>query len=408
MNVLHLVGGPINAGAALGAYWLHDALRNSGIHSTIITNSSPLLGDDDITYIARSPKEKVIRLIRTQLDKAPAWLYRNAQTSDFSTGITGFDFTRTREFDQADLIHLHWINAGLVNMKHLARVKKPIVWTLRDMWPMTGGCHYSGDCENFKASCGNCWQLGKSGTHDLSRWVLKRKIRFVPRKTVIVGISRWLAQQARDSTIFRDFDVRVIQNNINLDQFFPVDKQTARSLLGLSTGKKIILAGAQDLRSRFKGFDKFLAAVEMLPKKDYLLAFFGNLDERPIKQLGFEYKSYGLLHDFISMRLIYSAADVFVAPSITEAFGKTIAEAMACGTPAVSFDATGPKDIIDHEQNGYLARPFDASDLARGISWVLQSDDRLISDNARKKVATMFDSRVVAARYKELYEELVG
>ena len=114
------------------------------------------------------------------------------------------------------------------------------------------------------------------------------------------------------------------------------------------------------------------------------------------------------MHDFISMRLIYSAADVFVAPSITEAFGKTIAEAMACGTPAVSFDATGPKDIIDHEQNGYLARPFDASDLAKGISWVLQSDNCLLSDNARKKIATTFDSRVVAARYKELYEELVG
>jgi glycosyltransferase involved in cell wall biosynthesis len=408
LNVLHLVGGSINAGAALGAYWLHDALRSAGVHSTILTNSSPVLSDQDIAYITRSPKEKLISLIRTQLDKAPVWLYRNAITSEFSTGITGFDFTRTPEFRQADLIHLHWINSGLVNMKHLARVDKPIVWTLRDMWPMTGGCHYAVDCENYKASCGHCWQLGKSGAHDLSRWVLKRKIRYVPRKTVIVGISQWLAQQARGSAIFRNFDVRVIPNNINLDHFFPVDKQTARGLLGLSTKKKIVLAGAQDLRSRFKGFDKFLAAVDTLPRDRYLLVFFGRLDERPVKQLGFEFKSQGLLHDSISLRLLYSAADVFVAPSTIEAFGKTIAEAMACGTPAVSFDSAGPRDIIDHQKNGYLAQPFDPGDLANGISFVANSDTPSLSENARKKVAATFDSRIIAGKYKELYEELVG
>jgi glycosyltransferase involved in cell wall biosynthesis len=383
-------------------------LSSAGVHSTILTNSRSVLDDKSIAYIARSPAQKALNLLRAQLDIAPVWFYRNAVTSDFSTGLVGFDFTQAQEFHQANLLHLHWINGGLLNIKHLAKVDKPIVWTLRDMWPMTGGCHYSIDCKNFKASCGNCWQLGESGTYDLSRWILKRKIRYVPRKTVIVGISHWLAQQARDSAIFAGFDIRTIHNNINVDEFFPVDKQIARSLLGLSTRKKIILVGAQDLKSRFKGFAQFLASVKMLDSNDYFLAFFGKLDEQLIEPLGFDYKSLGFLHDSISLRLVYSAADVFVAPSITEAFGKTIAEAMACGTPTVCFDAGGPKDIVDHQENGYLARPFNPEDIAKGIRWVVNSDYLALCERARNKIATTFDSRIIAGKYKELYEELAG
>ena len=408
LKVLHLVGGQINAGAARGAYSLHKALRSAGIQSTILTNSRAVLDDESITYIARSPVQKAVNLLRGQLDVAPVRLYKNAVTSDFSTGFVGFDFTQTQEFREADLVHLHWVNGGLVNIKHLARIDKPVIWTLRDMWPMTGGCHYSVDCENYKASCGNCWQLGGSGRYDLSRWILRRKIKYVPRKTVVVGISHWLAERAKDSAIFAGFDVRTIHNNINVDEFFPVDKKVARTLLGLSTRKKVILVGAQDLKSRFKGFDQFLASVKMLDRNDYFLAFFGKLDEQAIMPLGFDYKNYGFLHDSISLRLVYSAADVFVSPSVTEAFGKTIAEAMACGTPAVCFDVGGPKDIVDHHGNGYLARPLDAEDIAKGIRWIVNSDYHALCESARNKIATTFDSKIIAQKYRELYEELAG
>jgi glycosyltransferase involved in cell wall biosynthesis len=408
LKVLHLVGGQLTGGAALGTYTLHSALRNAGIDSRILTNSRPILDDNSIAYIARTPIQKARNLLRPHLDSMPLWFYKNAVPSGFSTGFFGFDFTKTQEFREASVIHLHWVNAGLVNVKHLAKIDKPIVWTLRDMWPMTGGCHYSIDCENYKVSCGSCWQLGRSSNHDLSRWILRRKIRYVPRRTVIVGISHWLAQQAKGSAIFANFDVRTIHNNINVDEFYPVDKQVARTLLGLTTGKKVVLAGAQDLKSRLKGFDKFLAAVKMLDPRDYSLAFFGRLDEETIRPLGFDYKNYGFLHDSISLRLLYSAADVFVGPSITEAFGKTIAESMACGTPAVCFDAGGPKDIVDHQQNGYLARPFEAEDIANGIRWIVNCDHRAIGESARNKIATTFDSRIIAAKYKGLYEELTG
>ena len=408
LKVLHLVGGDLNTGAGRGAYWLHSALREAGTQSRILTNSRPILDDPSVTYLARSRKDKVFNLVRAQLDKAPLWLYQNTGAANFSTGIAGFDFTRTQEFKEADLLHLHWVNAGLVNMKHLAKVDKPIVWTLRDMWPMTGGCHYALDCENYKERCGNCCQLKRKGPHDLSQFVLKRKIKYVPRRTVLVGISNWIAERARESSIFREFDIRWIPNNVNVDNFSPVEKETARALLGIKTRKKVILAGAQSLRSPYKGFDKFLAAMRMLDSNDYLLTFFGKLEEQPIKDLGFPFKTFGFLHDDIALRLVYSAADVFIAPSMTEAFGKTIAESMACGTPVVCFDATGPKDIIDHQTNGYKARPFDAGDLATGVRWILESDYPQLCKRAREKVVRTFDSKLIAKRYEELYEELLN
>jgi len=123
--------------------------------------------------------------------------------------------------------------------------------------------------------------------------------------------------------------------------------------------------------------------------------------------LGFGYKNFGFLYDLVSLRLLYSGADVFVAPSIMDAFGKTIAESMACGTPVVCFDVTGPKDIVTHKIDGYLAKPFDTDDLANGIEWIINNEDYdKLCRNAREKVLREFDSKVVARKYIKLYEEV--
>jgi len=178
---------------------------------------------------------------------------------------------------------------------------------------------------------------------------------------------------------------------------------------GIKTDKKIILAGAQSLKGFYKGFDKFIEAINLLDKDKYFLCFFGNLDKSVAESLEFEYKNFGFLHDTVSLRVLYSASDVFVAPSIMEAFGKTLAEAMACNTPVVCFDATGPKDIVDHKINGYKAIPFESRDLANGIEWILNNKNHNeLCQNAREKVLREFDSVVVAKKYIKLYEEIMS
>jgi len=411
MKVLHLIAGDLTGGAARGAYWLHKALVNLGVDSRILTNSKFTFGDDRVYSIATNKIGKLISFVKAQLDSNLQILYPKRKRAIFSTGLFGFDFTKTKLYKEADIIHLHWINAGFINIKHLSKVNKPIVWTIRDMWPFTGGCHYSMGCENYKTDCGNCRQLNSNFKYDLSWWILKRKKKYLPKHMKIVGISPWITEEAKKSELFKNFDVRYIFNNVNANDFYPIEKDLAREILGIKTNKKIILAGAQSLKDFYKGFDKFIEAIKLLDKNKYVLCFLGNLDEKIIKGLGFEYKSFGFLFDTISLRAVYSSSDVFVAPSLMEAFGKTLAEAMACGTPVVCFDATGPRYIVDHKINGYKAEPFDSGDLKNGIEWILSLNEKeykQLSHDAREKVLKEFDSPIVAKRYIELYREMLN
>lgn len=142
---------------------------------------------------------------------------------------------------------------------------------------------------------------------------------------------------------------------------------------------------------------------------DYELVVFGS--SAPQTPQGFKQKAHylGQLHDDVSLRVLYSAADVMVVPSLQEAFGQTASESMACGTPVVAFGATGLLDIVDHQQTGYLAEPFNTQDLANGINWVLQhqSPDKL-ADNARQTVLVNFESSLVASKYIDLYREVLS
>lgn len=410
MKILHIVSGELNGGAARGAYWLHRGLRKIGVDSYILTNSFDTLNDPEVLTTANSKKNKVMELIRGQLDAAPSWLYRNHKRVIFSTGFFGKDFTKTEAYKMADIIHLHWINAGFVNMRHFKKIKKPMVWTMRDMWPMTGGCHYAMECIAYETGCGKCPQLGSKYSFDLSKIVLSRKKKYIPKDIKLVGISTWLSECASKSSLFHDFDIRTIPNNVDCHEFYPIPKDTARKLLGLPLDKRIILAGAQNMNDFHKGFNKYIQSLFYLENERKYLLFFGKLDISLLKNSGFEYTSLGFLNDTISLRLAYSAADVFVAPSLMDAFGKTLAESMACGTPVVCFNATGPKDIVDHKKNGYLAYPFDPQDLARGVKWVLEDEKRFLelSINAREKVEDYFDIQIVAKQYQSLYQEILN
>lgn len=408
MKVLHIVAGDLSGGAARGAYWLHGGLRELGVDSKVFTNSKSTLGDESVVTTTKSKKDKAFNMIRGQLDNLLLLLYTKRKRIIFSTGVFGIDFTKTKEYEEADIIHLHWINAGFVNIKHLSKIDKPIVWTMRDMWPLTGGCHYAMECEKYKIGCGNCEQLQSNSSYDLSKFVLNRKKKYLPKTMKLVGISHWLSEKAKESELFKEFDIRTISNNIDTSEFFPVEKKIARDILGIKTQKKIVLVGSTSLKDFYKGFGKFQESVKELDENKYFLCFFGNVDKNLAEELGFEYKSFGYLNDNISLRLAYSSADVFVAPSLMDAFGKTLAESMACGTPVVCFDATGPKDIVTHKIDGYKAKPFESEDLACGIEWVLNAPNYdELCQNAREKVLIKFDSKVVAEKYLELYEEVL-
>jgi len=278
------------------------------------------------------------------------------------------------------------------------------------MWPMTGGCHLSLDCEKYKTGCGNCPQLNGAFGKDFTRHAVKAK-RSAFRRVQPVGISDWVTSQLNSSTVFGDNNAITIYNNVDFSVFFPANKEFSKESLGLTTKKKIILSGSTNCGDFYKGFSLFSESLKSLDKDDYFICIFGKLDAAAIAAMeatGFEYKALGFLHDDVSMRLAYNAADVFVAPSIQEPFGKTLVEALACKVPVVCFDATGPAGIVEHKVNGYKAKAFEPEDMATGTDWVVkQSNYATLSNDARNSAMKKFDSVVIADKYIKIYSDLL-
>ncbi len=413
MKIVHINTNDISGGAAKAAYRLHHGLLNYGVDSKYLVANK--LSDDFTILGPRSKLEKTLAKLRPHLDIMPLLRYPKRNNFPFAPAwFPSRTLQRAKNID-ADLIHLHWIAGGFLRIESLARVKRPLVWTLHDSWPFTGGCHIPFQCDHYVNNCGNCPTL-QSGTHrDISTRILARKKKHWKHLDItIVAPSRWLADCAKSSSIFHNKTIQVIPHGLDLDRFKPVDKQFARSVLSLSPLKKLILFGAQHVtRDRNKGEQQFKEALQILSYKlsrdNIEVIIFGASEPPESQDLGFPVHYMGYLWDDISIALLYGACDVMVVPSKQEAFGQTASESMACGTPVVAFGVTGLLDIVDHKKNGYLAAPFDSTDLASGISWVLGDSQRQkqLAQEARGKAIREFDLQIMAKRYLDLYEDIL-
>ena len=409
MKVLQINASDTSGGAARAAYRLHRALLNAGIGSQMLVQAKI---SDDYTVVANDTKiQKGLAKVRPALDFIPVQFYKNRTKTLFSPAwLPSFGLVDRINALNPDVVHLHWINGGMLRFEELTKINAPIVWSLHDNWAFTGGCHIMWECEGYKKKCGTCPRLGSLKQHDLSRKVFNRKQRAYSEvnKMTIVGLSSWLTNCAKESTLFRNRRVINIPNPLNTETYAPTDKLQARDLLNLPACKKLVLFGANSATSDInKGFNELCEALSLLQRDEIELVVFGS--NRPKGSQGLKHKTHylGHLYDDMTLRVLYSAADVMIVPSLQEAFGQTACESMACGTPVVAFATTGLLDIVDHKINGYLAKPFEISDLAKGIEWVLNAENYAqLCANAREKVVTTFDSRHVVKQYIELYQQV--
>lgn len=339
----------------------------------------------------------------------------------FSPANTGIDISDHPLVQEADIIHLHWVNFGFLSIESLQKLfslGKPIVWTLHDMWAFTGGCHHSGDCENYQLQCGNCEPYVRNpSTTDLSAKVWRAKAQAFSKinvsTTQIIGCSQWLANRARKSSLFKNLTIDAIPNPLDINIFKPTNKAEARAKLNLPTDKKLILFAAAKVTVIWKGFSYFQEALKILHTQisnpeGIELVILGESDEELNKTLPFRTHALGRIADVEKIALIYSAADVFTIPSIHENLPNTIMEAMACGTPSVGFKVGGIPEMIEHQQTGFLASYKSAESLAEGINWVLfEANAATLANNARKKVLENYSQEVVKDRYLRVYELLL-
>jgi glycosyltransferase involved in cell wall biosynthesis len=409
MKILTVNTFDIDGGAARAAYRLHRSLIKEGIDSQMLVQTKE---SDDFTILNKSDRfHKATTLLRRIADDAPLKFYNKTQTHFSPAWVPFAQNAKKINEIKPDLVHLHWIGGGMWRIEELAQIKVPIVWSLHDMWPFTGGCHYDEGCEGYLRNCGSCKVLRSNSANDLSSAIFKRKEKTFRdiNNLSIVGISKWLAECALNSTLFKDKRVVNIPNPIDTQTFCGIDKSTAKSILGLPRDKKLIMFGAMGATSDpRKGFKQLHGALENLKRDDVELVIFGSGE--PKKPEGFKFKTHylGRFNDDVSLKLLYSAADLMVVPSIQENLSNAIMESLACSTPVVSFNIGGNSDLIDHNSNGYLAKPYDIKDLATGMNWILSSENyKELCLNARRKVEDNFNSKLVTKRYIELYHEVI-
>lgn len=411
MKILHVSSSDINGGAARACYRLHIALLQHGEDSQILVQTKV---SDDHTVIGPDTNfQKISAKIRPHIEQLPKRRYPNRSRTPFSVAWVPFSGMADRiNALQPDIVHLHWINGGMLRIEELAKIKAPIVWALHDMWPFTGGCHYNEGCERYKNKCGKCRVLRSQHENDLSRsiWNRKRKALDKIKNLTIVGVSNWISDCATESKLFRGREVVTIPNTLDTSVYKPTNKKIAKNIWGLPQDKRLILFGALSATTDDrKGHGLLLAALRELDMDDIELVVFGSSAPKEGNPLPYKTHYMGRLHDDVSLALLYSAADVMVVPSKQEAFGQTASESMACGTPVVAFNHTGLKDIVDHQINGYLATPFDSEDLRNGIKWVLAFDSRTMEliKAARLKAVHHYSIYTVVKPYEELYKKVL-
>jgi glycosyltransferase involved in cell wall biosynthesis len=410
MKVLFLNTTDRGGGAANAAFRLCQGIKNCGMEAQMLVQTVTRGGGDVLgpeTY-----KHKVLSFINPLIDTMPARLYRNRPLLNFSTGLLPDEVSKRIALLAPDLIHLHWVAQGFAGITAVPHFNRPLVWTLHDFWPFTGGCHYPGQCEKYLHSCGQCPALGSDTSYDLSKLIFRRKQACWRRLDLtLVAPSNWIGDCARRSSLFRDTPVEVIPNGLDLRVFKPVNRKIARELLNLPQEKKLILFGAKSTDDSRKGFGLLAQALQQLDNKllkNSELMLFGAGEQSSLPGTTFRMKYVGTLHDEVSLAMLYAAVDAFVAPSLQENLANTVMEALACGTPCVAFNIGGMPDMVEHLRNGYLAKPFDAADLAAGIEYILNHpDSHELSGNARSKVVREYDINVVAQKHIDLYEHIL-
>ena len=418
MRVLIVNTSERTGGAAVAASRLMAALCNHGVQAKMLVRDRQT---DDIRVAALGSSwwqrrhflwERLCIFLRLHGSRKHLF--------DIDIANSGFDITQTQEFREADVVHLHWINQGMLSLSGIGKILrsgKPVVWTMHDIWPATAICHLTLGCGAFRTRCQNCRLLPGGGSKsDLSATVWRRKERMLKQGSpVFVTCSRWLEGEAKGSGLLRGHRVLSIPNPIDTRVFCPGSQTEARQQMKLPQDKLLVLFVCQRITNAYKGMDylaeachKLAAAHPELKEKMGLVLLGGHADE---VSTGLPFESFPL--DYISdesqMVSAYRSADIFVLPSLCENLPNTIMEAMACGVPCLGFKVGGIPEEIDHRKNGYVAAYRDSDDLARGMYWLLCEANRAeLSKAAVRKVTQNYSQNSVALRYSELYQELLA
>lgn len=415
MRVTHVNYSDSSGGAARAAYRIHRSLLAAGVDSSMRVldrrSNDPTVHDGQPLGNMALSRRVQRRLAGMQLSR-----FNTDNPILHSQAWPASGLGDELNIGSSDIINLHWLGFGTLSIEEIGRLKRPVVWTLHDMWAFCGAEHLSRDAPDSRFRVGYSKENAPvTERHwDLNRLVWRRKQQSWRNAMSVVCPSTWLANCARESKLMSGWPITTIPNPINLKRWFPVDKQLARRFLGLPQDAQFILLGAEGgLSAPHKGADLGIEALNQLwgqGESSFRLLVFGQLRGSGYAHLRMPVDFLGPIRDDIRMVMAYCAADVFVAPSRQDTLPNTAVEAQACGTPVVAFDVGGLPEIVIHRESGWLAKAFDTSDLAAGIKWVLEDTVRhaKLSERAQRNASERFSEQTVARRYMDWYSQVLS
>ncbi len=422
MKILHINKSDKTGGAAVAAVRLVKALRNQGTHAQLLTleDESPEDGIVPLITSKWQQKGKMLRFLGEAFSFCPQ-KKEGTNRFAFSPGRFGYDLSRHPLVEQADVLHLHWVNQGflsLTGLHQLINLGKPIVWTLHDMWPFTGGCHYAGDCQRFASGCGQCPLLKRNGDKDQSskQYALKKRIYHDARLTW-VGCSEWMSSQAGRSGLINTNlgkNIKSVFNPIDTHLFVPGSMKEARQHYHLPEDKKLILFGAANVRDPRKGIAHLVKALHHLNRLapslhgELEVVVFGKNASGLNLEIPYRVHPMDVVETQQQMAQLYRAANAFVLPSMQDNLPNTVMESLACGTPVAAFNVGGVPEMIEHQQRGALAPAGNDEELAKSLNYLLTSpgkEERQV--NARRFVEQYCAPESVARQYLEIYQSII-
>ncbi|MGD8305247.1 MAG: glycosyltransferase family 4 protein [Ignavibacteria bacterium] len=419
MKIVHISNSDMNGGAAIAACRINDALHKIGINSGLLVQKK-LSNRADINSFDSNIFSRMLSAGRFLFDEILIRSLTIQSRGRFSFPIWGADIVKNRLVTEADVINLHWINGGFLSMKSLSKLQKlnkSVVWTLHDMWAFTGGCHYNNECDKYVEQCFNCPSLKLSSKFDQSRKIFDRKAKLFEELNLnIITCSNWLSNEVKKSKLLKSKRIEVIPNPVDLDEYKPFSKISAREKFGFDQDKMLLMIGAMNLKDKRKGFNYLIEALSYIHKnhKEFddkiELITFGKHHSKQIRELPYKANYFGKIKDESQLVDLYNSVDVYIAPSLQDNLPNTVVESISCGTPVIAFNIGGMPDMIDHLKNGYLSKFKSSEDLANGVITFLTNSE--LMNNAklacRLKAEILFDENKIAGKYKSFYDSILS
>jgi glycosyltransferase involved in cell wall biosynthesis len=418
LKVVHLNTYDGNGGAGRACIRLNKELINQNIDSKIIVHykfgNNPSVKTFNSNFI-----QKACAAATIVVERVLAKRYLKPLRTPFSFAWFGRSVIHHPDVKAADIIHLHWVNHGFLDPKHIAEIaklNKPVVWTFHDSNAFTGGCHVRYSCDHYKNECGNCPLLINASPDDISHkiWLQKNKA-YQQLDFTVIAPGLWMLRSVEESSLMQGKAAVNIPNTLDTNLFKPADKIAAKQKAGLASDKFIFLTGFMPSRKDLhKGTSYLLDSVEMLKHRlgekagSVELVIFGNRDTNNMPDFPFKTTFLGTISDDETLVNCYNAADAFLIPSLEDNLPYTVMESLACGTPVISFTTGGIPDMVQHQQNGYLADYKSAESFADGMEWIInQGDESPLQLQARQTVMDKFSEKVIAGKHIELYKQVI-